>query len=486
MISFKYLAIPFFLVVYSFMMILITTRRWVFFVYCSTYLTDMKLKLPLLTTLFLIFSFAGLAQWDYTILQTPVVQLSTFTHGDSIYVIGGNNGNGSSEKVQIYDPVVGIWVGELTMNDGRIFAGSAVTNKAMYVVGGNQSWASPVVGLRTVEIFNFNSGTWSSHDLGKNITLSAGVVVGSKVIFTGGLEKYTFATNEVISSKYIFIYDEETDTWSKDSLSVPRSSMGVAHNDSLIFFAGGQETLSHPEKIIEIYNVNQATWTIDSLSVARSFPSAVYHEGKFYFAGGGTGGEGLASVVDIYDGSTWDTTHMVTARYGALGCAIDDKLYFVGGGNFDMGKFGYTSSTLQIDVYDIPTGEWSTLNMFFDRMNHRIEVHNNQLYIIGGASVGGGIIEDVEIYNPKAGTFTLDYGYRMNLVPNPAQNQVQIMGLEDLKGEATLQVLESTGKVLIDKKLSEMLVDISDLPSGLYFIKVSTEGGVGVKTLVKE
>jgi hypothetical protein len=70
-----------------------------------------------------------------------------------------------------------------------------------------------------------------------------------------------------------------------------------------------------------------------------------------------------------------------------------------------------------------------------------------------------------------------------NVYPNPAKESVTI----DLPGKFDVKVINSIGQVLSSKTIDGSgSIDISDLNSGIYFVKVSNETQVGVKQIIVE
>jgi hypothetical protein len=75
----------------------------------------------------------------------------------------------------------------------------------------------------------------------------------------------------------------------------------------------------------------------------------------------------------------------------------------------------------------------------------------------------------------------------MNLAPNPATTEVQVMveGLSENGGEIT--VLDAHGRVVWQQANVQhptSSIDVSTLPSGLYQVQLLTERGVVTKGLV--
>jgi len=67
----------------------------------------------------------------------------------------------------------------------------------------------------------------------------------------------------------------------------------------------------------------------------------------------------------------------------------------------------------------------------------------------------------------------------INIYPNPATNKIFITGMEGIE---TIQIFTVTGQVISYYQLQNDAIDISDLPKGLYLLKV----GVVVERLVKQ
>jgi len=70
----------------------------------------------------------------------------------------------------------------------------------------------------------------------------------------------------------------------------------------------------------------------------------------------------------------------------------------------------------------------------------------------------------------------------INLYPNPAYNILTV----ETPVEATIEIFNINGKLLLSKQLITNKIDISTLAKGLYFIKLSTAEGSVVRKFVKE
>ncbi len=78
----------------------------------------------------------------------------------------------------------------------------------------------------------------------------------------------------------------------------------------------------------------------------------------------------------------------------------------------------------------------------------------------------------------------------LKLYPNPAQSYILVSGLESSQKSHRVELISSTGQAIstTTTSASELRLDISTLPAGLYTAKISAEGARGVKTVsfVKE
>jgi hypothetical protein len=70
----------------------------------------------------------------------------------------------------------------------------------------------------------------------------------------------------------------------------------------------------------------------------------------------------------------------------------------------------------------------------------------------------------------------------LQFYPNPVNDKFQIVGLE----EGEIVIINQTGKTFLQTNFKGSELDVSDLPSGIYFIKVSSGNKVWTKRLIKE
>ena len=74
----------------------------------------------------------------------------------------------------------------------------------------------------------------------------------------------------------------------------------------------------------------------------------------------------------------------------------------------------------------------------------------------------------------------------VSLYPNPIQNELRID--KGNNGELTIEITDNTGKVVFQKTATAQLtlVDMSDLASGIYIVKMSNNNGTAIEKVVKK
>lgn len=178
------------------------------------------------------------------------------------------------------------------------------------------------------------------------------------------------------------------------------------------------------------------------------------------------------------------------------------------------------SDTVLVSVKPIPVVQLASLDTVCLQQG-LVQLSGGSATPTGGAGVYSGAGVSSNSFNPLVGlgAHTIRYTYTLNgcssyaensifvtncvgiseniqyvnllLIPNPTENNVIISA--DLKGNtAILSIFDLTGKMvysqtsaLVDGKLMTT-VDLQELNSGIYFVKVSSLGGVSLAKLIKK
>ena len=74
----------------------------------------------------------------------------------------------------------------------------------------------------------------------------------------------------------------------------------------------------------------------------------------------------------------------------------------------------------------------------------------------------------------------------ISLFPNPASNQITINGLNDLKEITKIEITSITGAIVRKENITNSVIDISMLNSGMYLLFISHENGFEKISFLKE
>ena len=201
-----------------------------------------------------------------------------------------------------------------------------------------------------VDIYDANAGepndpaAWSTATLSLARGRFAATSLGSYAFFAGGLLSEGGGIGDPSSNfvDIVDIFDANTGVWSTATLSQARCDLCATTVGKYALFAGGFGT----SNVVDTYDSskgepnNPGAWSTTVLSEGRSRISATSVGGYALFAGGGDGtpGGGL-STVDIYDSglgepndpSAWYTTTLTQARTHLAATSLGSKALFAGG-----------------------------------------------------------------------------------------------------------------------------------------------------------
>ncbi|MBS1598594.1 MAG: IPT/TIG domain-containing protein [Bacteroidetes bacterium] len=327
--------------------------------------------------------------------------LAAAASAGKIVFAGGlvNGGSFFSKTADIYDVNTGSWTSHQLTEEKSDLAGAAAGNMILFA-GGRNNGASGSLYSKTVDIYNALSGTWSSAQLSEARDFLAGAGAGDKILFGGGDIYYSNSGN--IFSNVVDIYNTTSGTWTTSQLSERRGYLAAAAMGNKIVFAGGLKAASPdalPTATVDIYDVLTDSWQTAQLSEARYNLTATAAGGKIFFAGGQTNSAIInsnyfSSTVDIYDVSanTWSVAHLSTKRTMLAATAIGNKVLFGGG---DEGSVSYSQT---VDVYDTDTGTWTTAQLSSKRRGLAAASSGNKALFGGGALISGSVSSVVDIF----------------------------------------------------------------------------------------
>jgi N-acetylneuraminic acid mutarotase len=252
-----------------------------------------------------------------------------------------------NDSAYMYDTVSHTW-SNFKLSAPHAYGAAVACNGKIFLAGGFDSNDRSLSVTAAVDIYDVSTGQWTTAQLSQGRAFIAAAAAGNTVIFAGGS-----------LSSAVDIYDMSTDQWSTGSLSVPRTSLAGAAAGTKIVFAGGVAG-NAISSVADIYDVTTKLWSTANLSAPRSSPAAAAAGDKILFVGGG-GDDVLSSAVDIYDVTTgqWtaSTQNGMGHRYSSM-VSSGNMMLFVGGQIAIETGSDETVPYLNIDVYNVTTGDW--------------------------------------------------------------------------------------------------------------------------------
>jgi Galactose oxidase, central domain len=229
---------------------------------------------------------------------------------------------------------------------------------------------------------------------------------GPYTAFTGG-SVYSLPNTQTSSSN-TDVYNQQTGVWSRFGLSVKRGKYAEAALNNKLVIAGGVTPNFTYSSAADVFDLATGQTTATNLSQQRAHFSAAGAGNKILFAGGALPNNKVSNRVDIYNTQTgqWTIDSLSLARANLAAGAVGNKLVFAGGLaiNSSNGQGYYTD---RVDIYDVPTGQWTQATLSqprYDQGFMKIIAAGNKLLIAGGATNGN--YETVDVYDAQTNRWT--------------------------------------------------------------------------------
>jgi len=456
----------------------------------------MKTKI-LLSVILVCLTILTYGQWYTTYMATPRTTQGAASVGSKVYIAGGYTVVGASHvcmnEVEIYDVVDEEWNETVYLSAARCLP-SCVSNGDLVFFAGGVDFFNNNDCFNDVDIWNSSTQEWDPLEELSIPRFDIGVVsYGNRVFFAGGSDM-----NQNICYNIIDIYDTESGSWSTDTLSMARAAMGATVVGDLAIFAGGYDFNEVTDRV-DIYNFSEDTWSTDTLSEARGWCAALTLGNEVVIAGGMKADNTPSDRVDIYDATTgsWKTASLsfpraVTQRFAAVVC---DKAYFAGGGIYDISVNLWTSVSDVIDIYD--GNNWSVDNLNLPLTNHAVAGAENYLVVAGGNYFDGfewWIVSDVEVFEdfpcPNVTIHPQSENMFLKVYPNPLSSSTTIMFELPEPGLLNFTFVSQSGKV-VDQFIypgiagsNNVKWDAGSLPAGIYVCRIEAGNTTGSVKMV--
>lgn len=254
--------------------------------------------------------------------------------GPFIYVLGGNSilgTTGTVERVDSRDGSVSLLDTRLTP---RYFHSAKAVGTDIYVLGGIERVGDRYGFSSRVERFDTLTGKISEMSPAPaSIRTPASVEVGGKIYVVGGSEESEKRLNT------LWIYDPQTDKWTSGApMKVARECDVVAKGDT-IYAIGGFDG-ENPVKTCEAYSISRNEWSdLPDLPIKTSAHHLAL-VGDTIFSFGDYAEMNRVQKFDLQT-QTWtrpDKSGFDARRHMAV-CAIDGKIYVIGGNMASRGSY---------------------------------------------------------------------------------------------------------------------------------------------------
>jgi hypothetical protein len=284
----------------------------------------------------------------------------------------------------IYNVNSGTW-SSFTSPDGTNQENPAAVSAgdlAIFAGGGN-----PFASSDGLEIYDAAANTWVTDKLSEGRNGIAATAVGEYVLFAGGLNiTGSFPEQTGSVAKFADVYNSRTGRWSRLSFSDARPDMVAATVGDMAIFAGGvhldRNGVSQPTDLVDFYDADSGTWSTGTLPVAATFTSIAVVGTKVLFSGDTA--KRAAGLVEMYDSVTrqWSTENLSGVRMGQHAVVVGDKALFADSTN--VGTVASQSSVVM--VYDGATSEWSQTHLSGARTSLAATGAGNEAIFAGGVS----------------------------------------------------------------------------------------------------
>ena len=266
-------------------------------------------------------------------LATPRMAITSVVIDGGFYVIGGITKDGKfSSVIEKYDPATDKWSTETSMPTSRAMAAAVAIRKKIFVLGGRNNSGI----TNKLEIYDTESKSWKK---GKPMPLSRwyhmAIAHEQKIYVMGGIAGTGGGRKALTKTG---IYDPANDTWSEGQpLPTPKQGGTAAVVQGKIYVIGGRTgagDTGQVTKSVDIYDPQKNSWTSGKdMPEAKTGIQSTAINNKIYVVGGAARSNATDSIV-VYDPSieAWSKMPpMKQPRTGHCVCSTGKNIYIIGG-----------------------------------------------------------------------------------------------------------------------------------------------------------
>ncbi|KAK9808555.1 hypothetical protein WJX73_008282 [Symbiochloris irregularis] len=277
--------------------------------------------------------------------------------------------------------------------NGMLMNGDAPRGQTVFLLGGNNGseW------LESGDIYHPLTSTWTGQavNLPYRHGYGAAVAIGRSIYLLGGGSGTTWLNS-------VLRYDADDQRWFEcGAMNEARGSLGACVLDGKLYAIGGGQPGTNLASV-EMMDPEYNQWmTVKTMTQSRFSTTAVSHQGCV-FALGGFSGDSYLKTSEMLDprSGRWEQLPAMAAKRGSAASAVlGSDLVVVGG--YDGATFHAS-----VEAYDTRAGKWRDLaSMAQPRAYGAAESVDGRLYAMSGmcgTEGGSGNNLTVEVYDPES------------------------------------------------------------------------------------
>jgi hypothetical protein len=218
------------------------------------------------------------------------------------------------------------------------------------------------------------------------------------------------------------------------------------------------------------YNVDQPfyNWfsSTGTFNISNTFFD-FYDSQNAYFFRDGSGSNFSDSIICVIDSVACSSDSLINTANNNISI----------NGNFLLGTFDYETKDTLNSIYKLDcSNEFTDRGFLIPSITEDIEGNNR---VIGDAPDLGAYESDC----PSTASIKEEDIADFILIPNPATDMIAIQYEEEIDN---IEIISATGRVMEAVISSENQIDISNYPTGFYFVKVFSNRNIVTKKLIKK
>jgi hypothetical protein len=260
------------------------------------------------------------AQWTLGHLSAPRGNITALTVGDKAVFAGGDLGAspggpvGASNVVDVYNNSTGNWTTGHLSEPTNYMATAVVGHKAYFVTIYN-----PNTQHKAVDIFDAESGQWSTIEVPVQGFIESETAVGNKIVFLAESGGHQDGPRSVRGTLIAEVYDTQTNRWSTHYLGQSAFDPNIAvKGNQAVFLGGDTRDVSGPNtgfRIARVFDARTGAWSTSRppRAIGRSATTAVSLGKDIVFV--------ASNSLEIYHPST-SSWSVIDAPVGSLGAVL--------------------------------------------------------------------------------------------------------------------------------------------------------------------